>query len=217
MDESRRCGSAAPDKSTRSAFGSDETYLGGTSMIKRTMLLLAALAALFAPAAAQGAELRDSEGNPLGGSAEITATSSNMTITTASGTIVCASATLYGGVAENFPEVFIPISSTTMEGCKIKGLNIPVPFTTSEVSPIHLAEGQGWTSTTFKYDIPAVGLSNCHFEGVFELAYKSESDVVSLPGSALTAGASPPPGCPTTGLAHGSFTLEDALGPVTIY
>lgn len=181
-------------------------------------LLVIALGALALPAiavpAAQGAKLtREGEALPL--FSGVTATSSDLIMTTTSGQITCASVTVHGYVGENSPEVFIPVTGTTTEGCVLNAgglVKLPTVVTAPEFGSIHLSEEEGWSSATFKYDVPAAGLANCHFEGFPEFAYESGSDVVSMPGSSFVAGGGSPPGCPTTGTTHGSFTLEDSTG-----
>jgi len=186
-------------------------------MLRKIILLAAAVAALAAPAAAQAVELTDNEGNALPLNSEIKATSSNFIVESGFATfLVCKGVTLKANVAENGPgQVTLNKISTAATECTFNGA---IAFVTKpSLEPVLLFGGQGVSSFTFKYDIPSVNLFECHLEGPLALTYAAETDEFHIPGAKLTGLTTDPAQCLNVGTLSADFTLEEPEGaPVTI-
>lgn len=193
-------------------------------MLKKMMLLALAAGALLAfvaPAAAQAeARLTDMFGEPIKIGAEVTATSTDLRFTTGNNEIECALVTLHAEVTENGPEtITMEKVVPTLSGCfyNVTGVNkFPTTFTKATGETILLSEFGGMLTSTFTWDTPALGLKECRIHGIIGFVVNTETDVLSVPGSAFEKEAGSGASCPAEMEVHGSFTLENAVGPVTV-
>jgi hypothetical protein len=180
-------------------------------MIKKLMLLAMAvgLVVFAAPAFASAAPLvTDLEG---GTATSVTATQDpeDPVITHllgGLGQLECSAIDLSIGLESNEEESAMGSGTGTATGCH-DGL-APVNITEINVSTITLnAGGTGSASFTFKYDVPALGLTNCEFSGTVGLSFVTNSSTITITEpNALTGSA----GCPPAATITGSFVLDDA-------
>jgi hypothetical protein len=183
-------------------------------MLRRKMLVLVvatgALIALSAPGTAQAVQLAEN-GTPLTVGADVTATSTNFKVTTAAGTLVCESTTLHSFVANNVASITLMPEAATMSSCSIAGAGLPVTVNEVVMGEIVLGAGAGSGEMTIKYEIPSLGVKNCHLAGGVLMSYELGSSIVKFLPTWKLSGKGPA-GCATAGEPEGEFVLETMNG-----
>lgn len=181
---------------------------------KTVLLMLAAVAALAAPATAQADELVDGEGTAVAIGADVTATSTNFEVFSPAFNIVCKLVTLHGEVKENGPEhvTIEKIAVTTQECTRLGGPGGVAFITEPSLTKLTLFKGEGVTTTTFKFDVPSLSFFECHQKGGIALAYAQGTNVIKFGQPPAKLEGSGPGNCPKEGLVLGEFSLEDKSG-----
>ena len=190
-------------------------------MLRNLKLLLAAVGALLvlAPAAAHAEILLVGElGEEIHPGDEITGTSITFYVSP-SGTTSCAKIILHLEVRTNGPDhvELKPLGEATSEACTlaIPPISLPATMTKGIVGELTLDTwGQGSTSVTYVFDVPAAGIT-CHFSGTVAFAaIGGGSDKLNVGPSSLAVTG---PGCPQSATTSGTLTLETATGkPVLV-
>jgi hypothetical protein len=179
-------------------------------MIKKLMLLAMAvgLVVFAAPAFASASSLVTNGEEEAATSVTATQDPEDPVITHLLGGLgqwECETIDLSIGLESNEEEEAMGSGTGAGTGCH-DGL---APISTEiNISTITLnAGGTGTASLTFKYSIPALGLTNCEFSGTVGLGFATDSSTFTITSpNALTGSA----GCPPSVTITGSFVLDDA-------